>query len=146
MVSTEQQVLDELVAGWIELALEYGEGAPGLTAVYIYVSSERGSVFPEIVFEQRGELRYPSDLAGVDTGVDRVRGIHRLQFEDLRLAEGRFAEIGVTPPAEYRVVYDTASRRSSVAISRELIYANDPRRVPEHGPREWLGERLPATF
>ncbi|WP_270352196.1 hypothetical protein [Microbacterium testaceum] len=143
---TEQQILDDLVSSWVSLALEYAQGAPDLTTIYIYVSSERGSVYPEMFFEQGGEIRYPSDVVGVDTGVERVRSVHRFQFEDLRAAEAKFSEIGVPQPTEYRITFDVATRRTDMSLSRELIYANDPVKVPERGLQYWLGDRAPQPF
>lgn len=142
----EAAILNDLISSWVSLGVEFATGAPDVTTIYVYVSSERGSIYPEIVFEQAGQIRYPSDLAGVDAGVERVRSIHRLQFEDLRAAEARFEAAGVPAPTEYRVTYETATRTVDVQLSRELIYADDPVKVPEQGIRDWLGPRVPDLF
>jgi hypothetical protein len=142
----EAAILQDLFAKWISLGVEFADGAPGVSAIYVYVSSERGSVYPEILFEQDGQIRYPSDVVGVDAGVERVRSIHKLQFEDLRAAEAQFEAAGIPAPTEYRLTFDTGTRALDVQLSRKLIYANDPVKVPEQGVADWFGDRAPALF
>jgi hypothetical protein len=143
---SEQDIIQDLVSKWVSLGLEFAGSAPGISVIYVYVSSERGSIYPEIVFEQNGAIVYPGDVTGTDTSEQRVRSIHRLQFEDLQAAEKRFDEIGVPRPTEYKVYFEPATRKLDVQLSRELIYANDPVKIPEHGIRDWLGERAPQLF
>ena len=143
---SEQEILQELVSAWVSLGLEYSAGAPDVTAMYVYVSSERGSVFPNIYFEQRGVVVTPGKLAGVATSFDRVGQMHRLQYEDLKRAQAKFAEAGIPAPTEYKIYYEPQTKKLDVQLSRELIYANDPDRIPEHGIEYWLGDRAPKLY
>jgi hypothetical protein len=142
----EQAILKDLVAGWVSLGVQFASDAPDVSALYIYVSSEQGAVFPEIFFEQGGQVLYPSDVQGADTSVDRIRRMHGLQFEDLRKAEARLDEVGVPRPTEYRVYYEPATRKLDVQLSREPVYANDPSKSPEFGLSYWIGDRAPRLY
>ena len=142
----EQEIIEDLISKWVSLGLEFAAGAPGVTALYIYVSSELGSVYPEIFFEQDGEIRYSDSVVGADTSDHRIYGFHKLQFEDLREAQDQFDAAGVPRPTEYRVYYEIATRKLDVQLSRELIYANDPVKIPELGVQDWLGDRAPRLF
>ena len=42
--------------------------------------------------------------------------------------------------------YEPKSRKLDVQLSRELIYENDPVKIPEHGIEYWLGDRAPKLF
>ncbi|MEZ3160278.1 hypothetical protein AB1K54_06960 [Microbacterium sp. BWT-B31] len=140
---SEQEIIHDLVSSWVSLGLEYVAAAPNVSALYIYVSSELGSVYPEIFFEQNGRVLYPSDVEGTDTTIARIRSVHRFQFEDLQAAERQFDAAGVSRPTEYRVYYEPSTRKLDVQVSRDLIYANDDSKVPERGIEYWLGDRAP---
>ena len=142
----EQSILDDLIKGWVSLGVTFASDAPGVTALYVYVSSEQGSVYPEIFFEQDGHVLYASDVQGTDIDRERIHRMHGLQFEGLQAAEKRFDEIGVPRPTEYRIYYERATRKLDVQLSRELIYANEPSKVPEFGLVYWIGDRAPRLF
>ena len=142
----EQQILNDLVSSWVSLGMQFAGDAPNVTAFYIYVSSEQGAVFPEIYVEQDGTVLHPSDVQGTDTAHERVGRMHRLQFDDLRVAEQRFDEIGVPRPTEYRIYFEPATRKLDVQLSRELIYANHATKMPEFGIVDWIGDRAPRPF
>ena len=42
--------------------------------------------------------------------------------------------------------YEPKSRKLDVQLSRELIYENDPVKIPERGIAYWLGDRAPKLF
>jgi len=145
-ISNEQAVVEDLVSRWVSLASEFAGDAPEVSAFYIYVSSERGSIYPEVLFEQRGSIVYPKDLEGTDTSIDRIRAVHRFQSEDLQAAEKQFDAAGVPRLTEYRIYFEPATRKLDAKLSRDLIYANSAEKIPEHGVHEWLGDRAPKLF
>jgi hypothetical protein len=142
----EQSILHDLIHGWVSLGKSFAGNAPDVTALYIYVSSERGYAYPDIYFEQDGKVVYASKLQGTDASHDRVGRMHRLQFDDLEAAEKKFDEIGVPRPTEYRVYHELATGKLDVKLSREVIYADDPEKMPEFGIVDWIGDRAPRLF
>ncbi|MEZ3161787.1 hypothetical protein AB1K54_14800 [Microbacterium sp. BWT-B31] len=143
---SEQAILHDLVSSWVSLGLEFAAGAPGVSALYIYVSSERGSIFANVYYEQDGIVTFPDDLVGAKTSSERVGQLHDFQFEDLLRAERQFAEENVPAPTEYKIYYEPATRKLDVQLSRDLIYANDLDKIPERGIEYWLGDRAPKLF
>ena len=77
----------ELVSAWVSLGLEYSAGAPDVDAIYIYASSENGSLFANIYFDQGGTVSYPGRLTGIQANAARVSQMQDLLFEDLLRAE-----------------------------------------------------------
>lgn len=142
-VAAEQEILQELVSKWVSLGLEYANGAPDVSAMYIYASSEHGATFGNIYFEQRGRVIYPDDLEGVPKNMNRLAAMHDFLFQDLFSAEEKFAAEGIPAPTEYRIYYEPQTRKLDVQLSRELIYAGDPERSPIRGIEYWLGDRAP---
>ncbi|MEZ3160941.1 hypothetical protein AB1K54_10390 [Microbacterium sp. BWT-B31] len=52
---SEQAILHDLVSSWVSLGLEFAAGTPGVSALYISVSSERGSIFANVcTLEKKG--------------------------------------------------------------------------------------------
>jgi|GEM_PF-1686347 len=145
MPRTEQEILNDLISKWVPLALEYAKGAPAVTAVYIYASSEEGNQSANAFFEQGDQTRYPSKLQGVETGTQRILQMQKLLVSDLFDAEAEFTEAGVPLPTEYRVYYEPASGKLDVQLSHEIKYANDPIKTSSHGPEDWL-DRLPKVY
>jgi len=146
MPETEQNILKDLISGWVSLALEYSKGAPDVTGIYVYAASEQGEKYANIFFEQDGLLDYPSKLKGVNANVELIRRVHQLQIEDLRVAESQFSAAGVPAPTEYRIFYDPSSGRMETSLSREVKFSNHPTKIMENGPEDWLGDRLPKLF
>lgn len=142
MARTEREILTDLISKWVPLALEYAKGAPDVTAVYIYASSEEGHTYGNTFFEQNGLVNYPDDLIGVDASNQRVGQMQRLLQADLFDAETEFTEAGAPLPTEYRVYYEPASGKLDVQLSHEIKYADDPIKTSSHGPEDWL-DRLP---
>lgn len=59
---SEQGVLTDLVSKWVSLALEYAGEAPNVLALYIYGASEvPGATYVNVLFDQAGEIVYPTD-------------------------------------------------------------------------------------
>jgi hypothetical protein len=143
---TEQQILQNLVSGWVSVALEYAEGAPDLRAIYVYVSSERGMSFANAYFDQAGDVVMPTKLAAAGASTARASQLQDLLQDDLFAAEGAFEAAGVPAPTEYRVYYQPDTRHLEVDVSREVKYADDPTKTPLDGIGDWLGERAPRLF
>ena len=142
----EQTILNDLISNWVSPGLQYVGDAPGVTAVYVYVSSEPGSVYPSIFFEQHGKVLYPSHVEGTDTSHDRVFRMLDLELQDLYEAQQRFDEIGVPRPTEYRVYYEIPTGKLDVQLSREIIYDDHPTKAQEDGIIYWLGDRAPRLY
>jgi hypothetical protein len=145
MPRAEQEILNDLISKWVPLALEYAKGAPDVSAVYIYASSEDGNRSANAFFEQGGQTHYPSKLQGVETGPQRILQMQKLLVSDLRDAQAEFTDAGVPLPTEYRVHYEPASGKLDVQLSHEIKYANDPIKTSSHGPEDWL-DRLPKLY
>lgn len=146
MAKTEDEILRELISKWVPLALEYSEGAPGLTKIYVYAGSEIGHVYANAFFEQEGSVRYPNQLRGVEASNERVVAVQRFLRNDLRVAEAQFDEAGVPRPTQYRIIYDLVSRQLDMQMSHELLYSNHPTKILEEGPEDWLDGRLEKLF
>jgi hypothetical protein len=142
----EQKILGDLISKWVSLGLAYSNGAPGITALYIFAASEDGSSYADFFFEQDGAVDYPSRLEGVETSTIRVDRLHTLQTNDLFAAEDEFRAAGAPLPTEYRVSYETNTGKLDVQISRDFKYRGEGSTIMERGPREWLGSRLPDIF
>lgn len=142
----EQAILDDLVSDWVSLGVTFVGDAPGVTALYVYVSSELGVVHPELFVEQDGRVLYPSDVTGTDTSIERITRLHDLQIADLRAAERRFDELAIPRPTEYRVYYEPGTGKLDVALARELVYAHDENRDPIEGIVDWIGDRAPRLY
>jgi len=143
---TEQEIVNDLVSDWLSLGLSYLGDAPGVTGIYVYVSSEPGSVYPAIFMEQHGTVRYPVHVEGADRTDARIVRMLELMLDDLYRAQARFDELGVTRPTEYRIHYELPSGRLDVQLSRELIYDGHPTKGPENGIIYWLGDRAPPPL
>jgi len=143
---SEQDVLNDVVSDWVSLGLQFVGDAPGVTGIYVYVSSEPGSVYPAMFVEQHGKVLYPSHVVGTDTSHARVLRMLDLVIGDLYRAQARFDELGVPRPTEYRVHYELPSGRLDVQLSRELIYDGHPTKGPEDGIIYWLGDRAPRLY
>lgn len=143
----EQGVLTDLVSKWVSLALEYAGEAPNVLALYIYGASEvPGATYVNVLFDQAGEIVYPTDLVGTDNSTDRAGRIQALFRSDLYEAAEKFSSISVPPPTEYRVYYEPATRKLDVQLSREIIYGGSDYTPDFDGFRLWLGDRAPRAI
>lgn len=140
----ENEIIQRVVSKWVGLGLEFARGASGVTAMYIYVSSESGSRTGNIYFEQDGKVDFPERLTGADQEAGRVRALHAALLADLREAEAEFAEAGIPAPTEYRIRYDTVAGSVEAEFSREEKFGPDSELLPEEdGIILWLGDRAP---
>ena len=119
--ATEQEILQELVSAWVSLGLEYSAGAPDVTAMYVYVSSEHGYIFANIYFEQRGIVVFPDDLEGVVNSTERVHHLHKLQFDDLKQAQAEFTAAEIPAPTEYKIYYEPQTRKLDVVKPLDVV-------------------------
>ncbi|MBF4624014.1 hypothetical protein [Clavibacter sp. VKM Ac-2872] len=142
---TYDEVLRELIDNWVSLGLEYSQGAH-VTKLFIYAASEEGSAYANIFYEQDGQVVYPHELRGIDTGRERVLAVQRYLRVDLKAAEGKLRELGASVPTQYRVTYDLASRQLDMQLSHDVIYAGHPTKVMEEGAEDWLDGRLRKIF
>ncbi|OUE25171.1 hypothetical protein BFL36_05260 [Clavibacter michiganensis] len=142
----QEQVLAELIESWVSLGLEYADGAPDLTKMFIYGASERDSAYANMFFEQSGSVVYANELEGVDTSRNRAVAVRRFLLTDLKAAETRLRELRAPVPTQYRVTYDTILRQLDMQLSHELIYADHPTKIMEEGAEDWLDGRLRKIF
>ncbi|KZC96524.1 MULTISPECIES: hypothetical protein [Clavibacter] len=142
----QEQVLAELIESWVSLALEYSDGAPDLTRIFVYAASERDRTYANVFFEQDGSVIYASELRGVDADPDRTVAVQRFLLKDLKAAETRLRELGAPVPTQYRVAYDTVIRQLDMQLSHEPMYANHPAKIMEEGAEDWLDGRLRKIF
>ncbi|MFT2713090.1 hypothetical protein ACMT90_14815 [Clavibacter sp. Sh2126] len=145
MVKSEQQIIQELIHKWVPLALEFCQGAPGVTAVFVYAGSELGSMHANAFFEQSGAVIYPDDLKGATRESD-VFELQDLLMQDLLDAERDFREAVLPCPTEYRITYEPGPGRLDMQLSHEIKYANHPTKILEDGPEDWLEGRLEKHF
>ncbi|MBF4624022.1 hypothetical protein [Clavibacter sp. VKM Ac-2872] len=142
MSTSEQDILQGLINGWIPLGLEYAQGAQGVTTLYLYADSEPNHQHANIFFEQSGRVVYPSRLDGVDSHSQRILNMQKCMIEDLIEAERLFREIGIPCPTEYRITYEPEAGRLDVQLSRDIKYADHPVKTLQSGPEDWLDGRL----
>jgi len=145
-VVLESDILRNLLSKWISLGLEYAGSAPDLRTVYVYASSERGSTFVNVYFDQAGSVVFPEHVTGTDTSKNRIREVQRLLSEDLLEAEDTFTSAGIPLPTEYRVAYETSTAKLDSELSREEKYGRNSDRSPIHGIEYWLGSRAPKLY
>lgn len=145
-MSKEAKILNNLSSGWISLALEHADDAPDIRGIYLYASSEMGSTFVNMYFDQGGKVIFPDEFSGA--GADKSKRGHAVDlfFDDLFAARDAFRGISVPFPTEYRVLFETATRKLDVTLSREIVYHYADGKMPEHGIEYWLGERVPKLF
>jgi hypothetical protein len=142
MVKLEDEILRDLIHRWIPLGLEYCQGAPGITTLFVYAGSELGGQYANIFYEQNGEVLYPDHIKGGSTNPSEVVQMQKLLLEDLDQAESEFTAASIPCPTEYRITYEPNPGRLDMQISRELKYVNHPTKVLEDGPEDWLDGRL----
>jgi hypothetical protein len=128
------------------MGLEYAGSAPDLRALYVYASSERGSSFANVYFDQAGSVVFPEDLNGTDTSQNRIRQVQRFLSEDLFEAEGKFTAANIPRPTEYRVYYEPSTEKLDTELSRDEKYSGGSHRSPIHGIEYWLGNRAPKLY
>ena len=144
---SEQGVLTDLVSKWVSLALEYAGEAPDVLALHFYGASEvPGVTHVNVLFDQAGEVVYPTDLVGTDNSTDRAGRTQALFRSDLYEAAEKFSSISVPPPTEYRVYYEPATRKLDVQLSREIIYGGSDYTPGFDGFTLWLGDRAPRVI
>jgi hypothetical protein len=142
----QETILNDLIRNWVSLALEYADGAPDLTKIFIYGASERDSAYANMFFEQSGSVVYANELEGVDASRDRAVAVQRFLLNDLKAAETQLRELGAPIPTQYRVTYDTVIRQLDMQLSHEPIYADHPTKIMEQGAEDWLDGRLRKIF
>ena len=141
---SEQEILRDLISKWVSLSVEYAGDAPDVRAFYIYGASEvPGVTYVNVLFDQAGQIVYPTDLVGTDSSTDRAGQIQSLFRSDLYDAADKFTSIDVPPPTEYRVYYEPSSRKLDVQLSREVIYGDSDKTPSVDGFTMWLGDRAP---
>lgn len=126
MSRSEQEILNGLISNWVSLGSEYAKGAPDVSAVYVYASSEEGHRYANAFFEQGDKPCYPDDLQGESVDPNKILPMQKLLVGDLRDAQAEFLEAGVPLPTEYRVHYEIAGGKLDVQLPHETKYANDP--------------------
>ncbi|MBF4623275.1 hypothetical protein [Clavibacter sp. VKM Ac-2872] len=141
-----ETILNDLIQKWVSLGLEYADGAPNLTKIYIYGASERDSAYANMFFEQRGSVVYANELEGVDASRERAVAVQRFLLKDLKAAEVQMHELGARIPTQYRVTYDTVIRQLDMQLSYEPMYAKHPTKIMEEGAEDWLDGRLRKIF
>ncbi|WP_143757219.1 hypothetical protein [Clavibacter michiganensis] len=146
MPKGEQEIVQGLVNSWLPLGIEYAEGAPGVSVLYLYAGSEPNHRYANIFFEQDGRVVYPSKLSGVDTNPRRILDMQKCMLDDLRKAEADFKNIGIPCPTEYRLTYEPVPGKLDVQLSREIKYADHPVKTLQSGPEDWLDGRLDKVF
>jgi hypothetical protein len=142
----QETILDDLIQKWVSLGLEYADGAPHLTKIYIYGASERDSAYANMFFEQSGSVVYANELEGVDASRERAVAVQRFLLNDLKAAETQLQELGAPIPTQYRVTYDTVMRQLDMQLSHEPIFADHPTKIMEQGAEDWLDGRLRKIF
>jgi len=142
----QEQVLAKLIESWVSLALEYSDGAPDLTRIFVYAASERDSAYANMFFEQRGSVVYANELEGVDATRERAVAVQRFLLKDLKAAEVQMHELDAPIPTQYRVTYDTVARQLDMQLSYEPMYAKHPTKIMEEGAEDWLDGRLRKIF
>lgn len=145
-MSGEQNIIQGLINSWLPLGLEYAEGAPGVTKLFVYAGSEPGQQYANIFYEQDGVVVYPNKLRGVAGGLRDILNMQELMIEDLIAAERQFGELEIPCPTEYRIEYDVNGGRLDVQLSRELKYTDHPNKSLIDGPEDWLDGRLDKHF
>lgn len=145
-MSKEPEIINHLFSNWISLALEYANDAPDIRGIYVYASSEMGSTFVNMYFDQGGKVIFPDELPGAGVGKSKLRQAVDLLFDDLFAAQEAYRAISVPFPTEYRVFFETATRKLDATLSREIVYHYADGKSPEHGIEYWLGERAPKLF
>ncbi|KZC96526.1 hypothetical protein [Clavibacter tessellarius] len=139
-------ILNDLIRNWVSLGLEYADGAPDLTKIFVYGAPERDSAYANMFFEPRGSVVYANELEGVDASRDRAVTVQRFMLRDLKAAETQLQELGAPIPTQYRVTYDTVIRQLDMQLSYEPVYANRPTKIMEEGAEDWLDGRLRKIF
>ncbi|MFT2713333.1 hypothetical protein [Clavibacter sp. Sh2126] len=146
MAKKQEEVLRDFATSCMSIAMEFSEGAPALSKIYVYVGSERGHSYANAFFEQRGEVVYANDLRGVDSSDERVSAVQRYLLNYLADAEVQFEETGAPLPTQYRLTYDLDARQLDMQLSHELVYSNHPTKILEEGAEDWLDGRLEKMF
>lgn len=146
MAKKQEEVLRDFATSCMSIAMEFSEGAPALSKIYVYVGSERGHSYANAFFEQRGEVIYANDLRGVDSSDERVSAVQRYLLNYLADAEAQFEETGAPLPTQYRLTYDLDARQLDMQLSHELVYSNHPTKILEEGAEDWLDGRLEKMF
>ena len=141
----EKRILQELASSWVSLAAEYAENAAGVTAYYIYGSSEHGASSANAYFEQDGAVVFPEDLVGADG--DLIRDMQSTLLDDMSDAQAAFAEAGLAAPTEYRLEYRVEGGKLDLQLEFEQLYGPGLReRSPIVGIEYWLGDRAPKLI
>ena len=144
---SEQRILNDLITKWVSLAREYIADAPDIRAFYLYGSHERegnsGQIFADVLFDQAGEVRFKSRIAGGSTEMSRMRNLLRLLTSDLMEATSAFDAAGIPAPTEYRVYYEPQSGKLDVQLSRKIRFLGNDELTQSDGFRLWLGSRTP---
>lgn len=142
-MATQEQIIATLMENWVGLALEYCEPAPGIQGVYIYASSEPGQTYIGVYYDQNGIIKPPAEVQGVPDAEHLAPQMERILRNDLSKADLDFARIKLANPTEYRVHYNTMTRKLDTQISHELIYTDQKNPDPRWGIVNWLGDRAP---
>jgi len=142
----QEQVLAELIESWVSLALEYSDGAPNLTRIFVYAASERDSAYANVFFEQDGSVVYANELEGVDASRERAVAVQRFLLKDLKAAKVQMHELGARILTQYRVTYATVTRQLDMQLSYEPMYPKHPTKIMEEGAEDWLDGRLRKIF
>ena len=146
MPKRQEEILRDFATGCVSIAMEFSEGAPELSKIYVYVGSECGHSYANAFFEQGGEIVYANDLRGVDSGDERVSVVQRYLLNYLAEAEAQFKEAGAPSPTQYRLTYDLLTRQLDMQLSHDLVYSNHPTKILEEGAEDWLDGRLEKMF
>ena len=144
-MGAEERILQELSSSWVSLAAEYAENAVGVTAYYIYGSSEHGAMTANAYFEQDGVVVFPGRLVGADKTL--VGDMQNALVDDIEDAQAAFAEAGLPAPTEYRLEYRVEGGKLDLQLEFEQLYGPGLReRSPIVGIEYWLGDRAPKLI
>jgi hypothetical protein len=146
VAQTEAQIIQSLIEKWIPLALEYANGAEGVTTIFVHAGSELGAKRANVFFEQHGRVIYPGKLQGPGNKPGMVHQVQQLLLEDLSEAERQFTEAGLPCPTEYRITYEPGPGRLDAQLSHELKYTDHPTKILQDGPEDWLDGRLEKHY
>ncbi|MBN9224332.1 hypothetical protein [Microbacterium sp.] len=144
-MGAEERILQELASSWVSLAAEYAEKAAGVTAYYIYGSSEHGASTANAYFEQDGVVVFPGALVGADRSL--VRSMMSTLVSDMKDAGAAFVAAGLAAPTEYRLEYRVEGGKLDLQLEFEQLYGPGLRdRSPIVGIEYWLGDRAPKLI
>lgn len=112
--------------------------------VFLYCSSEEGVQMINFFFEIDGRYyrKYELEMSGkkYDTSMKRISAYNRRVIATLLSLDRKCEEFNRPMPTEMKIVYDVKKNSVDANYRYDLMYSNDPERLPEHIFEEWFEE------